>query len=91
MVIFATSVKFITKFNVLRCIRLSETLFWTGARGRIPIHLKSVIALLGPIITRGPQVNLTPSQWTLVLIFDQEFIFHHKSVIPGISSGVYES
>ena len=28
----STSGKFITKFNVLRCISLSETLFWTGAR-----------------------------------------------------------
>ena len=39
LVIFSTSGKFITKFNVLRCISLSETLFWTGARGRIPITL----------------------------------------------------
>ena len=37
LVIFSTSGKFITKFNVLRCISLSETLFWTGARGRIPM------------------------------------------------------
>ena len=34
LVIFSTSGKFITKFNVLRCIDLSETLFWIGARGR---------------------------------------------------------
>ena len=40
LVIFSTSGKFITKFNVLRCISLSETLFWTGARGRITITLK---------------------------------------------------
>ena len=40
LVIFSTSGKFITKFNVLRCISLSETLFWTGARGRIPITLR---------------------------------------------------
>ena len=39
LVIFSTSGKFITKFNVLRCISLSETLFWTGTRGRIPITL----------------------------------------------------
>ena len=39
LVIFSTSGKFITKFNVLRCISLSETLFWTRARGRIPITL----------------------------------------------------
>ena len=32
MVIFSTSGKFIMKFNVLHCISLSETLFWTGAR-----------------------------------------------------------
>ena len=36
LVIFSTSGKFITKFNVLH---FSETLFWTGARGRIPITL----------------------------------------------------
>ena len=39
MVIFSTSGKFITKFNVLGCISLSETLFSTGARGRIPVTL----------------------------------------------------
>ena len=39
LVKFSTSVKFITKFNVLHCINLSETLFWTGARGRIPVTL----------------------------------------------------
>ena len=39
LVKFSTSGKFIAKFNVLRCISLSETLFWTGARGRIPITL----------------------------------------------------
>ena len=39
LVIFSTSGKFITKFNVLCCISLSETLFWTGARGRISITL----------------------------------------------------
>ena len=37
LVIFLTSGKFIMKFNVLRCIGFSETLFWTGAKGRIPI------------------------------------------------------
>ena len=42
LVIFSTSGKFITKFNVLRCISLSETPFWTGARGRIPITLKAL-------------------------------------------------
>ena len=39
LVIFSTSGKFITKFNILRCISLSKTLFWTGARSRIPITL----------------------------------------------------
>ena len=42
LVVFSTSGKFITKFNVLRCISLSETLFWTGARGRILITLISL-------------------------------------------------
>ena len=39
LVIFSTSGKFITKFNVLPSISLNEILFWTGARGRIPITL----------------------------------------------------
>ena len=30
LVIVSTFGKFIKKFNVLRCISLSETLFWTG-------------------------------------------------------------
>ena len=45
LVIFSTSGKFITKFNVLCCIRLSETLFWTGARDRIPITFSFVVVL----------------------------------------------
>ena len=40
LVIFSTSGKFVKKFNVLRCISLSETLFWTGAMGQIPITLR---------------------------------------------------
>ena len=40
LVIFSTSVKFITKFNVLRCISLSEALFWTGGQGSNTNHLK---------------------------------------------------
>ena len=39
LAIFSISGKFTTKFNVLRCISLSETLFWTGARDGIPITL----------------------------------------------------
>ena len=34
LVKFSTSGKFITEFNVLRCISLSETLFSTGATGQ---------------------------------------------------------
>ena len=45
LVTFSTSGKFITKLNVLRCINLSETLFWTGARGRIPITLNTIITV----------------------------------------------
>ena len=41
LVIFSTSGKFITKFNVLRCISLSETLFWTGGHGPNINHLKT--------------------------------------------------
>ena len=40
LVIFSTSGKFITKFNVLRCISLSETIFWTGARGEYQSPVK---------------------------------------------------
>ena len=43
LVIFSTSGKFITKCNVLRIIGLSETIFWTGARVRIPITLTSAL------------------------------------------------
>ena len=43
LVIFSTSGKFITKFNVLRCISLSETLFWTGpgVEYQSPQHIKN--------------------------------------------------
>ena len=47
LVIFLTSGKFIMKFNVLHCISLSETLFWTAARGRISITLKEQVFGLG--------------------------------------------
>ena len=43
LVIFLTSGKFIKKINVLIWMSLSETLFWTGARGRIPITLTDYI------------------------------------------------
>ena len=46
LVIFSTSGKFITEFNVLHCINLNEKLFWTGARGRIPITLNRAYKLL---------------------------------------------
>ena len=45
LVIFSTSGKVITKFNVLCCISLSETIFWTRARGRIPITLSCANSL----------------------------------------------
>ena len=50
LVKFLTSGKFITKFNVLLCISLSETLFWTGARGRIPITSSSTAICLSSIL-----------------------------------------
>ena len=58
LVIFSTSGKFITKFNVLRCISLSETLFWTGARGRIPITL--IKGMSGQTIISIASTNLGP-------------------------------
>ena len=45
LVIFSTSGKFSTKFNVLCCMSLSETLFWTGAKGRIPITVRYFLDL----------------------------------------------
>ena len=61
LVIFSTSGNFIKKFNVLGCISLSETLFWTGARDRIPITLK--VLTTGTNVTRvlcaqGKKLNL---------------------------------
>ena len=48
LVTFSTSGKFITKFNVLRCISLSETLFWTGAMGRtFKSHFSATRAVKG--------------------------------------------
>ena len=65
LVIFSTSGKFITKFNVLRCISLSEILFWTGARGRIPITLmhQSIPS------TNIPPPGLTPGEFFKVVKF----------------------
>ena len=53
LVIFSTSGKFITKFNVLRCISLSETLFCTWAMGRIPITFRAQIPSSGPVFSTG--------------------------------------
>ena len=44
LVKFSISGKFITKFNVLRCISFSEKLVWTGARGQIPITLNHKVS-----------------------------------------------
>ena len=52
LVKFSTSGNFITEFNVLRCISLSETPFWTGAKGQIPITLKSLVRLSSHKITQ---------------------------------------
>ena len=52
LVIFSTSGKVITKFNVLRCIILSETPFWTGAMGRIAITLNRALNLYNICFTR---------------------------------------
>ena len=49
--------KFIRKFNVLLCISLSETLFWTGARGRIPITLNEAWISQTIDLSRGPLRN----------------------------------
>ena len=42
LVIFSTSGKFITKFNVLRCISFKENTILDRVRGRIPITLNTV-------------------------------------------------
>ena len=67
LVIFSTSGKFIMKFNVLCCISLSETLFWTGARGRIPITLITSICVLIDTATKGA-VGKYDSLWYMCLL-----------------------
>ena len=52
LVIFSTSGKFITKFNILCC-----TLFWTGARGRIAITLMGQV-LFQFFNTMAPVANI---------------------------------
>ena len=54
LVKFSTSGKFVPIFNVLCCISLSETLFWTGASGRIPITLscKLTLRFIWPVYLR---------------------------------------
>ena len=64
LVIFSTSGKFITKFNVVRWMSLSETLFWTGARGRIPITLTMKLYYSLCI-----KVNVVENIWTLWFAF----------------------
>ena len=49
LVIFSTSGKFITKFNVLRCISLSETLFWTRGQGSNTNHLKLLVSIVASV------------------------------------------
>ena len=69
LVIFLTSGKFITKFNALSCISLSETLFWTGARGRIPItvtetnHSKARQVCI--CFITEPSIGCFPCSWSL--------------------------
>ena len=63
LVIFSTSGKFITKLNVLRCISLSETLFWTRAKGSIPITLR-------PAQTRKHRGGSKNASWTQKMLLE---------------------
>ena len=62
LVIFSTSGKFIF-FNVLRYISLSETLFWTGARARIPITLKWKAGVPAILCSKQIGFNLPELSW----------------------------
>ena len=75
LVIFSTSGKFITKSNVLGCISLSETLFWTVARGRIPITLSLRIEYLCHIIPKAQRL-LIPNLPVFM------FVYIHFNVPP---------
>ena len=80
LVKFSTSGKFITKFNVLRCISLSETPFWTGARGRIPITLSNRTRSR----RRGGQTiqiesNSIPFEWNLPVDYRVLYIMYSVS------------
>ena len=76
LVIFSTSGKFITKFNVLRCISLSETLFWTGARGRIPITLRAFIGVETAALTfRTKQYSTSTA---VISVMANIFLNHNK-------------
>ena len=83
LVIFSTSGKFITKFNVLRCISLSETLFWTGARGRIPIILIALSAFLSSstyflvVIAASNNLYFQCSEFVFCLVFKISKIFEN--------------
>ena len=61
LVIFSTSGKFITKFNVLHFISISETLFLTGASGQIPITLNDNF----PVVLTTKQSNVRNKESTL--------------------------
>ena len=93
LVIFSRSGKFITKFNVLRCISSSETLFWTGARGRIPITLKGGITLYSEHDQKGTgvkhmhfrtenglDINSRLIRSYTYLIFTTVLLFTHKGI-----------
>ena len=76
LVIFSTPGKFITKFNVLRCISLIETPFWTGDRGGIPITLKCPIFFIA--LSRWRQIyeiaKLSPETLRISIIVMAIFI-----------------
>ena len=84
LVIFSTSGKFITKFNVLRCISFSETLFWTGARGRVQSPFKDSLpyrsVFIDPIdLKEGLQCYSSFRKFTTM--FDKDMLCSFPSFI----------
>ena len=64
LVICSISYNFITKYNIYDVSASSETLFWTGAMGRIPITLNELMFCIMSSFHRCHKLNrlLTPNQ-----------------------------
>ena len=82
LVIFLTSDKFLRKFNVLCCISLRETLFWTEARDPIPIILTYLAILNTEEFIRD--INLMLYYLTAFELINQLLYINFPSLEPKI-------